>query len=88
MPTSFDLRIGINVGDVVGGIVGQRKFHYSVWGDAVNVASRMQSNGIVGAVNLSRTAWDYLEGRVPGNSRGLVDVKGKGAMEMFVVAQP
>jgi adenylate cyclase len=86
MPTRFELRIGINVGDVVGGIVGQRRFHYSVWGDAVNVASRMQSHGIVGAVNLSSTACQSLDGRVPGIvSRGLVDVKGKGPMETFVV---
>jgi adenylate cyclase len=88
MPTHFDLRIGINVGDVVGGIVGQRKFHYSVWGDAVNVAARMQSNGLVGQVNLSRTAWDFLENRIPGTSRGLVEVKGKGPMEMFAADHP
>ena len=85
LPTHFDIRIGVNVGNVVGGVVGQRKFHYSVWGDAVNVAARMQSHGLVGAVNLSRMAWECLEGRLPGASRGFVDVKGKGPMEMFVV---
>jgi CheY-like chemotaxis protein len=84
LPTKFDMRIGVNVGDVVGGIVGQRRFHYSVWGDAVNVASRMQSNGIIGAVNLSRAAWECLDAPL-GTSRGMVDIKGKGAMEMFTV---
>jgi class 3 adenylate cyclase len=85
LPTQFDVRIGVHVGNVVGGIVGNKKFHYSVWGDAVNVASRMQSNGLVGSVNVSRAAWDALHGTVPGKSRGIAEIKGKGPMEMFVV---
>ncbi len=84
---SFEMRVGIHTGPVVAGIVGVKKFQYDIWGDTVNTASRMESNGKVGKVNISYTTYLLLKSD-PGlifESRGKIEVKGKGEMEMFFV---
>jgi class 3 adenylate cyclase len=83
--SGWQVRIGVHCGEVMAGIVGHKKFLYDVWGDTVNTASRVESNGVAGAVCLSRAAWDRVARRCRGHSRGAIPVKGKGEMELFVV---
>lgn len=81
----FGMRIGINSGDVVAGIVGIKKFAYDIWGDAVNVASRMETNGKIGKVNVSETTYDLVRNEVDAEYRGEIEVKGKGIVKMYYV---
>ena len=71
-------RIGINCGPVVAGVIGTKKFIYDVWGDTVNVASRMESLGVPGRVQVSQAVMERLRGVYTFEDRGLIDVKGKG----------
>jgi len=83
----FEMRVGIHTGPVVAGIVGVKKFQYGIWGDTVNTASRMESSGEVGRVNISAGTYALVKDE-PGLSfmpRGKVEVKGKGEMEMYFV---
>jgi class 3 adenylate cyclase len=79
----LDLRVGIHLGPVVAGVIGRRQFCFDLWGDTVNTAARMESHGIPGAVVLSAEAWAPVAGRFRGESLGVVEVKGKGPLEMI-----
>jgi class 3 adenylate cyclase len=79
------LRIGIHSGPVVAGVIGQRKFAYDLWGDTVNIASRMQSHGVPGRIQLSSATRSRLPERFAATRRGSVDLKGRGAMETFLL---
>ena len=81
----FEVRVGVHSGPVVAGIVGRKKFAYDIWGDTVNIASRMESYGQEGKVNISDSTYDRIRDIYACTSRGLVEVKGKGAMEMYFV---
>ncbi|MBK9147837.1 MAG: hypothetical protein IPM12_08470 [Flavobacteriales bacterium] len=90
----FKIRIGIHTSPVVAGIVGVKKFQYDIWGDTVNTASRMESSGEVGQVNISEATYALLrDASSPLNEgpmftftpRGKVQAKGKGEMEMYFV---
>jgi adenylate cyclase len=74
------IRIGIASGPVVAGVIGTHKFFYDVWGDAVNVASRMESTGVPGKVQVSEEAYARLNELFELEARGLIDVHGKGRM--------
>jgi class 3 adenylate cyclase len=78
----FKLRIGINTGPVVAGIIGFKKFSYDLWGDTVNVASRMESFGIPGEIQVTKEVYRLLKQKFSFQKRGYVNIKGKG--EMFV----
>ena len=85
--SAFEMRAGIHVGTVVAGIVGESKFQYDIWGDAVNIANRMESNGEPGKVNISQDAFELLQDDPDFifESRGVIDAKGKGGMRMWFV---
>jgi class 3 adenylate cyclase len=74
------LRIGINSGPVVAGVVGATKFHYDVWGDAVNVAARMESQGEPGRIQAGPGAYELLKDDFVLESRGEQEIKGKGLL--------
>ncbi|TAF67043.1 MAG: hypothetical protein EAZ55_05115 [Cytophagales bacterium] len=79
------LRLGINSGQVIAGVIGKKKFAYDIWGDAVNLASRMESSGEVGKVNISANTYEFAQHFFDCESRGMIEVKGKGQTEMFFV---
>jgi DNA-binding response OmpR family regulator len=85
LPARWKVRVGIHVGPVLGGIVGRRQYLYDIWGDTVNTAQRIQSHGAIDSVNLSRLAWESVSKHCTGDSLGLIDVKGKGALEIMRV---
>ncbi|MFM2247898.1 MAG: hypothetical protein RL071_3973 [Pseudomonadota bacterium] len=81
----FALRIGVHTGPLVAGVIGERRLAYDVWGDTVNTASRMESSGAVGRVNVSAATWAAVQGFFVGTPRGKVAAKGKGEVEMVFV---
>jgi class 3 adenylate cyclase len=80
---SFQLRIGINTGSVVAGVIGLKKFSYDLWGDAVNLASRMESHGVVGKIQVSETTYLHLKDKFQLENRGEIKVKGRGMMTTY-----
>lgn len=82
---SFQLRIGINTGSVVAGVIGLKKFSYDLWGDAVNLASRMESHGIVGKIQLSETTYLHIKDDYKLEKRGLIQVKGRGEVTTYLL---
>jgi adenylate cyclase len=86
---AFQMRVGIHTGPVVAGIVGVKKFQYDIWGDTVNTASRMESNGEIGKVNISQATYESLQDdpQFVVESRGKIQAKGKGEIEMYFVSR-
>lgn len=81
----FEIRIGIHTGPVVAGIVGVKKFAYDIWGDTVNTASRMESSGEPGKVNISGTTYELVKDKFSCTYRGKVFAKSKGEVDMYFV---
>jgi class 3 adenylate cyclase len=84
----FQVRIGVHTGQVVAGIVGIKKFQYDIWGDTVNTASRMESSGEAGKVNISGITYRIVKDKFHCEYRGKVSAKGKGEIDMYFVDKP
>jgi class 3 adenylate cyclase len=81
----FEIRIGVHTGSVVAGIVGVKKFAYDIWGDTVNTASRMESSGEAGKVNISGSTYELVKDKFVCTHRGKISAKGKGEIDMYFV---
>ena len=81
----FSIRIGVNTGPVVAGVIGTKKFIYDLWGDAVNTASRMESHGIAGCIQVTDSTYKLLQNKYRFKERGVIDVKGKGDMTVYLL---
>ena len=82
---AFSIRIGINTGSVVAGVIGTKKFIYDLWGDTVNIASRMESHGIIGGIQITEATYHYLRDKYWLEQRGLIEIKGKGEMIAYLL---
>jgi adenylate cyclase len=79
----LSLRIGLQVGSVIAGVIGIRKFIYDVWGDTVNTASRLESQAVPGRTHVSETVFERLRGRFAFEARGTIELKGRGPMNTY-----
>lgn len=87
MDRALDLRIGVHTGPVVAGVIGTTKFIYDLWGDTVNVASRLESQGLAGAVQMSEATW-LRSGGVAAERRGPIELRGRGTLVAYVAHRP
>ena len=81
----FEVRIGIHTGPVIAGVVGTKKFAFDIWGDTVNTASRMESSGEAGKINISCATYEKVKDKITATFRGAVEAKNKGKIEMYFV---
>lgn len=82
---TWEIRIGVHTGEIIAGVIGKKKFAYDVWGDAVNIASRMEANGAIGKVNISHSTYMLVRDKFKCIYRGKVEAKGKGEIDMYFV---
>jgi adenylate cyclase len=82
---ALSIRIGINTGPVIAGIIGTKKFIYDLWGDTVNIASRMESHGVPGSIQVTEETYNRLKNQYVFEDRGLIQVKGKGKMNCYLL---
>ena len=79
------LRVGVHSGPVVGGVIGHRKLAFDIWGETVNIASRLESQGVAGRVHVSATTWRSVEGLFDGQTSGPVQLRGYGPMDTYTI---
>jgi len=83
----WGMRVGIHTGEVIAGVVGKKKFAYDIWGDTVNLASRMESSGEDGRINISDATYKYVKDIYRCQYRGGIVAKNKGSVEMYFVEE-
>lgn len=79
----INFRVGINSGPVIAGVIGKSKFHYDVWGDSVNGASRMESRGIAGKIQIASGTHELIKDEFICEARGEIEIKGKGKLSAW-----
>ena len=84
----IQIRIGLNSGPVVAGVIGRSKFAYDLWGDAVNVAARMEECSVPGEMRMTKATHDLVKDAFAFEDRGMVRIKGKGSMRAYALAMP
>lgn len=83
----FEIRIGINTGPIVAGVVGTKKFQYDIWGSTVNIAARMESNSVEGKINISENTYQLLKDKYNFTYRGIIDVKNSQSLKMYFLEE-
>jgi class 3 adenylate cyclase len=86
--TALEMRIGLSTGPVIAGIIGRNKFSYDLWGDTVNTASRMESHGVPGRIQVAPPTYERLRPHYHFEERGRIEIRGKGAMETYLLVPP
>ena len=81
----FQARIGIHTGELIAGVVGKNKFAYDIWGGTVNLASRMESNGVPGKINITGATYEHVKKNFKCTPRGKINVKNLDSVEMYFV---
>ncbi len=81
----LELRVGAHTGPLAAGVIGTRKFSYDLWGDTVNVASRLESHGVVGAIQISEATWRRISPTIDASPRGRIALKGRGDIAAYLV---
>jgi len=84
-PQHWQVRVGVHAGPVIAGVVGHRKYQYDIWGDTVNMAARMEEAAAPGVICVNSDTWKTLAGHCQGQSQGLLQIKGKGELEVIFV---
>lgn len=82
---NVNIRIGIATGPVIAGVIGMKKFSYDLWGDTVNIASRMESHGVVGKIQVTTATYELLKNHYVFEKRGMIPIKGKGELETYLL---
>jgi len=85
---ALELRIGLASGPLVGGVIGQKRILFDLWGDTVNLASRMESSGLQGRIQVAPSTWELLRDAFSFDEREAVEVKGLGLMTTYMLAEP
>jgi len=83
----FDVRIGINSGELFAGIIGSDKYSYDIWGDAVNIASRLESQCPINSINISKSTYDLIEKNIQCQYRGKLEAKNIGLIDMYLIEE-